>query len=207
MLQLKISNPFVHILGSALKGVPTILDNCKRQNVYISLNTNFNKMSSFALYLTDETKSKYMSDFQKLLNLTNSEFWDIDDELKEILIRINKNPNYQTLYSKKYKSNPDIWNLGGESYLEITSKKASWSQLSHTLNDFTSCSNLSKSLIELVECDPHENANFNSDSPIDIGCIKDPDYFKIKYFRISLESSDNNFHEIFWECIGRKIPM
>ena len=53
-------------------------------------------------YLTRELKEYYITDFQKLLSFKDSEFWDIDEGLIDILIQINANTNVQTLYSKRY---------------------------------------------------------------------------------------------------------
>lgn len=161
-------------------------------------------MSSFEFYLTEITKSKYMADFQKLLNLKNSEFWDLDDGVEDTLVRINENPCFQTLYSKKYKCDPNSWNLGGESYLYITSNQDSWVRLYDILNEIVNCATCLKCPIELVECDPDDNPNFKPDSFINIGCIRNPDHFKIKHFIIGLNSPDMYCHEKFWECVRIK---
>jgi len=153
------------------------------------------------LYLTDEKKRTYMSDFEKLLSLANSNFWDIDTGIKETMIQINNNPVYQTLYSKKFEPHPDSWNLGGVSYLEIAAKQGSWTDLFNILQEIKSCVTCLNSTAEINECEPHDNYNLNIDSSVDIGCIKDPDYFRVKYFRLSIESSDLNCHNKFWECI------
>ena len=164
-------------------------------------------MTNIDLYLTDEAKKRYMFDFEKLLNLTNSDFWDIDSGIKETLIQINKHSAYQTLYSKKYEVRPDSWNLGGESYLEIAPKKESWENLFGILEQIKYCLTCYNSTIEINECEPHDNSNLNTNSSFEIGCIKDPDYFRIRYIRISIESSDLNCHDKFWECIATKFMI
>ena len=52
------------------------------------------------LYLTPETKAYYMAEFKKAIECTDKD-WDLDKGLKEILIAINKNPNVQTILSKR----------------------------------------------------------------------------------------------------------
>ncbi len=143
-----------------------------------------------------------MSDFKKLINLDNTEIWSIDNEIKQTLIEINKYPEYQTLYSNKYETNLDNWNLGGESYLDITSKIESWQKLFDTLKEVKACSTCVNSTAIINVCEPHENPNLNPNFSIDIGCIKDPDYFRIKYLRIAIESTDLNCHNKFWKCIA-----
>ena len=50
------------------------------------------------LYLSDELKQYYMTDFEKLLTYKKSDFWDIDDGLINILVKINNSQNVQTIY-------------------------------------------------------------------------------------------------------------
>lgn len=159
-------------------------------------------MNCSDLYLTDEKKITYMLDFDKLLSMTNSEFWGIDNGIREILITINNSRSYQTLYSKKYEIDPYNWNLEATSYLEITATEDSWIKLSDILQNIKHCVTCSNSLVEINEYAPHENYNLHGNLVIDIGCIKDPNHFRIKYFRIAIESFDVNCHDKFWDCIA-----
>ena len=65
------------------------------------------------IYLSKQSKKIYLEDFERLL-LNDNPFWNIDEEIKSYLIKINNNENIQTLYSN-YGTNNNI--LG--SYIEF----------------------------------------------------------------------------------------
>ena len=51
--------------------------------------------------LTPALKAYYMQDFNDNVLTCTDEFWKIDDRLKNLLIKINKNKNVQTLFSRR----------------------------------------------------------------------------------------------------------
>lgn len=150
-------------------------------------------------YLTNDLKNYYMSDFQNLLSFKGSDFWDIDEGLETLLKQINTNANFQTLYSKKFKIDPDLFPIEGESYLEIAFTKKTHPQLLQILNQVKNSNNCKDSQITITECDPCENANYVPESKFEIGCIKNPDYFRIKHLKIKIESIDITCHDLFWQ--------
>jgi hypothetical protein len=161
-------------------------------------------MEASELYLTRERKEQYMLDFEKVLAISNDEFWDIDNGIKEILIRINSDENYQTLYSKKYTIEDGDFNLGGHSYLEITTTQKSWRKLLEIFKEVKSVLVDKKVTVKIEELSPQDNPCLNINSRIEIGCKVDPDYFRIKHMRISIETSELRFHDLFWDTISSK---
>jgi hypothetical protein len=141
-------------------------------------------------YLTKDLKDYYMSDFQNLLSFKTSDFWDIDEGLETLLRKININVEFQTLYSKKFKINPDSFPIEGESYLELAFTKKAHGQLLQILNQVKNSTNCKESEVVIIECDPSDNANCRPESKFEIGCIKNPDYFRIKHIKIKIESLD-----------------
>ena len=74
---------------------------CHRQCVAVGGNLKMRFQVNDDLYLTDELKQYYMTDFEQLLAYKKSDFWDIDHGLADVLVKINDSPNLQTIYSKK----------------------------------------------------------------------------------------------------------
>ncbi len=156
-------------------------------------------------YLTDELKDYYSQDFQKLLDYNESDFWNIDEEIKEDLKLINSNSCIQTLYSKKFTHANDSISTEPTSYLEITFKKGIESKLLTVLTEIKNSLTSHFSVVTLDEADPCDNANYKADSKISLGCVTNPDYFRVKHFRIEIESSEMMHHDLFWNFLGSKL--
>lgn len=155
-------------------------------------------------YLTRELKNYYMSDFAILLSFKGSDFWDIDEGLEELLIQINKNIDFQTLYSKKFEIKPDSFSIECDSYLDLAYSKKAQEHLLSLLNDVIISSNCNNSQIWIENHPPCDNANYRKESNFDIGCIKNPDYFRINHIRIKIESANIECHNLFWQNMESK---
>ena len=158
-------------------------------------------------YLTTDLKNYYMSDFLNLLSLKGSDFWDIDEGLEILLKQINSSIDFQTLYSKKFKINPGSLPSEGESYLELAFTKKMHTQLLKILNQVKNSTNCKNSQITIIEFNSCDNANFRPESQFEIGCIKNPDYFRIKHFKIKIESLDIKCHDLFWQNMESKFGV
>lgn len=157
-----------------------------------------------SIYLTSDKKQFYITDFEKLSFLRPNDIWSIDEGLKEILSLINLHQDFQTIYSKLFrvKSTDEIY-LEGESYLYLTAFKKSWTELEIKLNSVKAeCS--SKNVNVIIEiCEPCDNPNFENGqfSTRDIACLKSPDYFRIRHFKIYIDTTVSAQHDTFWNSI------
>src|SRR5690554_673097 len=132
------------------------------------------------IFLTPQLKDYYMKDFNNLLKM-KEEFWELDNEfLKEKLIKINSNPNIQTLYSKYGIQGPDDL----ESYIEIAFTQNIELEIFRSIlpNLIYTYSSIS---MDLSNCyyrysTPRVNRNYSiGDDKRGIGCLDDKDYFRI----------------------------
>jgi|CXWL01.1.fsa_nt_gi hypothetical protein len=153
-------------------------------------------------YLTKELKKYYMSDFENLLSFKGSDFWDIDDGLENILRQINSNNDVQTLYSKRYKPNPDYLTTQTDSYLEIAFTKEFESELISRLTNLKASFTCKNASLSISEGNTGENVNATTESKLLLGCKTNPDYFRIKHVKIELDSARLECHDIFWGKMG-----
>lgn len=51
--------------------------------------------------------------------------------------------------------------------------------------------------INVTELDPQNNKNSELESKCNIGCMKDPDYFRIRHVKIELTSNQSEHHNLF----------
>jgi hypothetical protein len=157
------------------------------------------------IYLTAERKVDYMADFARVLAY-EAPVWGLDSELHELLSRINANPHIQTLYSQRYYPgktyNPD------RSYLRFAYAQEVEQQLFKVL------------IPQLVEqfvgrfdaycyygfSYPKDNLVYAEEAgPDAIGCLNDPDYFRINQIDLYLESGSLAEHLVFWERLGEEL--
>jgi hypothetical protein len=148
-------------------------------------------------YLTLDLKEYYLKDFQRLTKLQTGTIWSLDKDLSKILLDINSSNDIQTLYSKRY-TEKNSWTTDNESYLEISFSECIETTLEESLKLFQDKMGNFDIHVKIEKRLPIDNANFNKDSQFDIGCIKNPDYFRVNHFCIALNSFDINKHDIFW---------
>jgi hypothetical protein len=159
------------------------------------------------IYLTPERKAYYMADFARVLQY-DSPAWELDRELQEVLTCINANPRIQTLYSQRYYPgktyNPD------RSYLRFTYAQQVEQELFKVM------------IPQLVEqfvghfdaycyygfSYPKDNLVYSAEAgPEAIGCLNDPDYFRINQIDLYLESGSLADHLVFWERLGEELSI
>lgn len=152
------------------------------------------------MFLTNELKNYYNTDFSKLLEI-KSDSWALDPGLKNPLININSHPNLASLHSKKY--NPPK-ESSGKSYLHLGFSELVKDDLKTILEEVKSeFQDISKIQLELR--DPKDNLNYSKDFRLDIGCKRNPDYFRIFHWYILIQSDTIQTHEKFWESISTRL--
>jgi hypothetical protein len=158
------------------------------------------------MYLSENLKKKYMTDFNNNVLKYEKEFWKIDNGLLKILIQINKNPYIQTLYSKKY----DTKNLDSfpTSYLQICYESEIVLKIfkNKILPNFMAKYNVEDSKFICTFLPPEDNPCYEDNQErFGLACIDDKDYYRIHSIRMNLESYYGNIHNSFWEDLYNKL--
>jgi len=159
-------------------------------------------------YLTKKLKEYYIKDFHDNVLTETSISWKLDAPIRDYLIKINKNNNIQTLYSKFYGNDHSLNH--DQSYLEFAyTKKVEIRLLREFFPRIVSMFN------QLPAVDNHYSGStcyfsFNepkidrtlSDEPIyKMGFHTNRYYKNINRYWLSLESSNKDLHNEFWKTI------
>jgi hypothetical protein len=169
--------------------------------------TNIFKMEE--IYLSNNLKKKYMHDFlENVLHYNKDNIWKLDAGLDEILISVNRNPNIQSLYSRKDSfSQADFLH---ESYIELCYSRylelLLFREVIPSFNyDFIKDS---QSLFYYQFNYPRQNPNYSPGSETaGMGCIDDENYFQINTIRLILESPIKSIHEKFWIRVRNSLSV
>lgn len=171
-----------------------------------NLENLINNMTIPSIFLTEESKKEYMKDFNQNVLTCDDEFWDLDEGLKELLIEINKNPNIQTLYSKRYNRAKTTFDY--KSYIRFTyTEEVEEKLLKHIIptwlmmySNFRSSSN--DTCIYRFD-EPHENTNARDGAPskFNLACLNNNQYFNVNTIDIQMNSYDFKCHDRFWNDV------
>ena len=160
------------------------------------------------IYLTKESKEWYMEDFQNILKIERN-FWKIDnDELKNNLIKINRNENVQSLYSKFKDETKLTDNL---SYLEFCyteniELKIFRKIIPYFITEYNGEFDYYHSTCDYDFSHPKTNKNFDQNSPSHgMKCIDSKDYFRINHIRLNLITEKTDLHKDFWNDLTTKL--
>jgi len=163
------------------------------------------------IYLTPELKEYYSNDFiENVLPITN-EFWRIHPKIVNSLISLNNNPKLQPLYSC-YPDKPSQQTGYFEfTYVEGIEKDI----LESVLPALDSLFNIelrpdyipkSEEYFTYEKRMPRENANYNGhESTYQIGCMINPDYFRVNTFKIVLEDGYSRQQDRLWQEITERL--
>jgi hypothetical protein len=148
------------------------------------------------MYLTPELKAYYMQDFNENVLNCQDDFWKLDDNLRDLFIKINKNKNVQTLYSRRMNTTTDP-NDVSMLYILYSAK--------------TPLKRLKAFQKEIFKSVPsfrggYRNVNADLDMNIKMGCMNDKDYFKNGALMLTMKSQDLNEHKLFWDIIEKHLP-
>ena len=146
--------------------------------------------------LTPELKAYYMADFEQNVLPCRDEFWKLDDGLADLLIRINKSNNIQTLYSRRriYANDKNcvssLWILVSKDVKNSTIKKFV-KECNEKLVNF--------------QCIPVEDIVQNLKPEISMNCMTDSNYFNNGAVMISVKSPIQHNHELFWKLLEKHL--
>jgi hypothetical protein len=149
--------------------------------------------------LTQELKNYYMQDFNDNVLSCTDNFWKIDDRLKNLLIKINKNKNVQTLYSRRRNDANDS-NVGSFLWIHIAPNVSD-----DKLNKFIrECkANISMFAIDFFE---HKHLVQNLDMSVKMNCVNDKKYYKNGAIIIEMISPEQFEHDKFWNIVEKHLP-
>jgi hypothetical protein len=149
-------------------------------------------------YLTPELKKYYMDDFNNNVIKCTHEYWGLDDGLLKICIDINKNPNVQTVYSKKYQAKINEQPI---SYLWILfSKQTDTDKINKFIRECKS-----KFKYFLFEYEQKPNPIVNTKTGVKNLCLNDPNYLEHGFINILIHSEKLKDHKAFWSIINKHL--
>lgn len=156
------------------------------------------------IYLTKKRKEFYTDDFKKVVSHTNPS-WKLDDDLVELLEKINSNNQIQTLYSKKYSSPRKSLEYDSYLYFAFT-RKVEPTILKRVIPEITTKYCLGEYFENVCYYQyffPRENPNYSEGkSSIDLGCINNSNYFNINHIKIKYKSANQETHTDFWNDLS-----
>lgn len=151
------------------------------------------------IYLSKQSKKIYLEDFERLL-LNDNPFWNIDEEIKSYLIKINNNENIQTLYSNYGTNNNILGSYIEFCYYEKIEGKLFKEVIPEILCEFN---NSDESCIYEFNY-PRENRNYEEDNKLGFSCTDNSEHFRINTIIVTYKSYDSN-HLKFWNFITEKL--
>lgn len=166
-------------------------------------------------YLNDELKEYYDNDFKKVLDIQSSEqnkefknSWEVDHHIRQTLIKINSNKNVATLYSKYYvrKYNDDGYLIySSNSYLRFCYRENIELELFRGFISRLSQKYYTNKYSKFSFEHHTDKINVNKGSKKGIGCIDNPEYFKVNCIQVDFDSSLPEEHKEFWEFLGEEL--
>jgi hypothetical protein len=148
------------------------------------------------MYLTPELKKYYMQDFNDNVLTCTDDFWKLDDNLRDLLIKINKSQNVQTLYSRRMNSTQDP-------------NKVSMLYVLYSVKTPIKTFKAFKKEIQKVPSFRGgyvHKLNVEMDMSINMGCMNDKKYFNKGALMLTMMSEDLKEHELFWSIIEKHLP-
>jgi len=141
-----------------------------------------------------------MNDFEKNVLCNTHQFWGLAEQIKNQLIKINENPNIQTLYSRK---NPfKMGDIMG-SYLQFAYVKeielSIFREIIPSLFMFSKEQDLFKYEFNFPKTKNKEN------NSIPMGCLDNNQYFNINSVKLYFDCRNHDTDLLFWETITEKL--
>lgn len=152
-------------------------------------------------YLSPNLKHYYLEDFRNNVVSIDDPYWYFDRELMDIVADINLLSGLQTLYSKSYSSERFGLDLNPLSYIKIAFSEDMRIPLGKALMQVYDKVNAEASPVILNEEAPQDNRNFQKDSKFAMGCLSNPDYFRLWHFHLAIESKKDKRHQLFWKTL------
>ena len=153
------------------------------------------------IYLDSKSKDYYYLDFNENVLTETNEFWKLSENVKHHLIELNNCIKIQPLYSKF----PDNVNSlsNNESYRQLAyTKDIELFLFREILPYFISKYNTPfESKFCYLFLEPKHNINYNIESKFKMGCMLNPDYFRINHLYLVYENQNIEKHVEFWKDI------
>lgn len=158
------------------------------------------------IYLDEKLKGYYLKDFNENVLMETHTFWKLSEHVKPYLISLNSIRTIQPLYSK-FPDNPNSLS-NNESYLTIAYSKDIELTLFREIlpflivkfNDFKE-----EMKFYYTFSEAKDNCNYSPEkTKFLLGCICNPDYFRINQILLTFESYDNKKHTEFWNDLTDK---
>jgi len=156
------------------------------------------------IYLTEESKKYYRNDFMENVISETNQFWKLNETLKTHIIELNKCLKIQPLYSKFPENDNSKSNY--ESYFKFAyNEEIELFLFRKVLPYFISEYNIPfESKFYYLFFEPTHNANFKKQSNFKMGCIVNPDYFRINHLHLVYENHNHDKHIEFWDDMMNK---
>jgi len=155
------------------------------------------------IYLDKDKKNYYYSDFTDNVLADTDNFWKISELIKSHLIELNECKKIQPLYSK-FPNNGQ-----NESYLELAYiKDIELILFREILPYFIIRYTQGEAKFYYTFSKPKDNPNIVSGkSKFKMGCLINPDYFRINHLRLLFEEYNKDKHKEFWKELTNKLKQ
>jgi hypothetical protein len=153
------------------------------------------------IYLDQQKKNYYYSDFKENVLPESDNFWKLSEFIKPHLIELNENKKIQPLYSKFPDNNQSMER--NQSYLEIAyTKDIELILFRKTLPYFVNKYNhQEESKFYYTFSAPKDNEISESK----LGCLSNPDYYRINRLCLYFECYVKNKHKEFWQDLKDRL--
>lgn len=155
-------------------------------------------------YLNDELKEYYNKSFAEVLDIQSrnasskfKENWKIPKEIKEILIKINKNKNIATLFSQYPINNQN------NSLLKICYRKEVELKLfRNVISKITQKMEIRDSFFYYIYHPGEIRDSIDEDKKNGLGCTDDMNYYNVKYIHLNFKTTYyDSEHNKFWKIL------
>lgn len=161
-------------------------------------------MKMEAPYLDAAGKAYYLRDMETLINFPDP-YWAIEPELFRPLKTINAHPQLQSLYSRHYGQKAKEMGSEAISYLRLAYFPEKEKELTRLFIRLIKELDGRDSIVTVSQEAGIPNANYREGTDSPLGCLNNPDYFRVTHFYVSLESKDLEKHHLFWEFLEREL--
>ena len=158
-------------------------------------------------YLTPERKAYYLRDFNENVLTEAHEFWKLGSASTALLTALNAKPTIQTLYSRYYPESSKR-SFDKDSYLTLAYAKELELPLFRDVLPALLQAYKSQDYVGLYyyHQPPKDNANYrDGESNFKMGCITDPDYFRINHVCIYFDHWQDDQHASFWSDLKERL--
>lgn len=159
--------------------------------------------------MTKELKDYYQKDFLNNVEPCNDSYWKLDQGVLDYLVKINKNSSVHSLYSKMFSPNDSSFIIDQESYLRFAFKQEVENLLfREIIPRILMCANLSTEGKCFYQFEaPKDNLNYSElyTGPLQMGCVINPDYFRVNSIKLLFNSKRSADHVIFWDIISNEL--